>query len=41
MEVEAPAEGAAPVQYSLNVLDIVKTAQGLHGLKHSEYLRYR
>jgi signal recognition particle subunit SRP68 len=41
MEVDAPAEGAAPVQFSLNVLDIVRTAQGLHGLKHSEYLRYR
>jgi hypothetical protein len=26
---------------SLDVLQIVKEAQGLHGLKHSDYQRYR
>ena len=39
MEVDTPAE-ALPT-YTLNVLDIVRSAQSLHGLKHSEYLRYR
>ncbi len=41
MEVDAPAEAVELKEFSLNVLEIVRTAQGLHGLKHSEYLRYR
>ena len=42
MDVDAPEEVSAPLPtLSLNVLHIVQTAQGLHGLKHSEYLRYR
>ena len=41
MEVDG---AAAPVELpclSLDVLAIVKDAQGLHGLKHSDYQRYR
>ena len=44
MDVD-PAPGEAttePVQtFSLHLLQIVRAAQGLHGLKHSEYVRYR
>lgn len=42
MEVDPPAEAVElPKNFSLKVLEIVRSAQGLHGLKHSEYLRYR
>lgn len=45
MEVEAqptsqPAAAELPT-LSLGVLQVVKDAQGLHGLKHSDYQRYR
>ena len=40
MEVDQPSTSqSAPL--SLDVLQIVKDAQGLHGLKHSDYQRYR
>lgn len=46
MEVDPPA--AAEVQepavlptFSVNILQTVQTSQSIHGLKHSDYLRYR
>ncbi len=45
MEVEqtSTSQPAAPElpTLTLDVLQIVKDAQGLHGLKHSDYQRYR
>lgn len=49
MEVDTPANppGEAPVEaaplptFSLNVLQTVQASQSIHGLKHSDYLRYR
>ena len=38
MEVDGPP--ALPT-FSLGVLEVVRDAQGLHGLKHSDYQRYR
>ena len=37
---EQPQVAAAPV-FSVNVLQIVRDAQSIHGLKHSDYQRYR
>lgn len=39
MEAQAPAIELPTLQ--LDVLQIVKDAQSLHGLKHSDYERYR
>ena len=42
MEVDGQDEAAAPLPtYTLDVLNIVRSAQAIHGLKHSEYSRYR
>ena len=39
--IEAQGEPAVLPTLSLNVLQTVQTAQSIHGLKHSDYLRYR
>ena len=43
MEVDGAISEEAPVLplLSLNVLQIIKTAQAQHGLRHSDYTRYR
>jgi len=42
MEVDQQHELAEALPtYTLDVLNIVRTAQAIHGLKHSEYSRYR
>jgi hypothetical protein len=43
MEVEEPgAEAAAPLPIlAFDVLELVRSAQAIHGLKHSEFTRYR
>ncbi len=48
MEVDAPSTSEASQQpqqpqqvFSLNILALIKTAQGQNGLKHGDYTRYR
>jgi len=44
MEVDggtAPPSDQINPKYSVNVLQVVKTAQAQHGLRHSDYTRYR
>lgn len=40
--MDVDGEGSPPnLQLSLNVLQYLKTAQAQHGLRHSDYARYR
>jgi hypothetical protein len=41
MDQQMESEAAPLPTLNLDVLDIVRTAQSLHGLKHSEFSRYR
>lgn len=42
MDVDQPAEAAEALPvFTLGILTIVRSAQAIHGLKHSEYSRYR
>ena len=43
MEVDGALAEETPVlpPLSLNVLQVIKTAQAQHGLRHSDYTRYR
>ncbi|KAK3118743.1 hypothetical protein QOZ80_9BG0706230 [Eleusine coracana subsp. coracana] len=41
MEVDAAQEEKQPVRFSINVLELMREAQMQHGLRQSDYTRYR